>query len=361
MKSLLILLCFFVTTTYVWSQNTETVQKYYDNGQLKYEGQKIDNVRSGDWKSYYETGELESEYSYTEGKKNDNTIFYFKNGEVKSITKKIDDLVFYKEYYESGKLFVDRIIGIGAYKEYLEDNTLKVSAEYNGLDIIGIWNSYYDTGELQWQVQYVDGYKDGFYKEFFKSGTLKTEGTYKENFKNGKEKRYNEQGVLTWEGGYKNDELDGKWKQFNTEEKTLGTVKYDEGTLIKSDEDLEVKPTTVPDGLIEKVPMHPECKTALGNNAVKKCLNDVLKTFIIKSFNTDLAGSFGLSGKNRINIWFKISKTGDIIDVKTKAPHVALSREAERLLTLLPIMEPGQQRGEKVDVQFYLPITFMVQ
>ncbi|MFC5194600.1 MULTISPECIES: energy transducer TonB [Bizionia] len=116
----------------------------------------------------------------------------------------------------------------------------------------------------------------------------------------------------------------------------------------------------VPFAVIENVPVFPGCES--GNNEAKKaCMNKKMNDFIAKKFNTDLAQELGLSGIQQIRVFFKIDKNGDIVDVKARAPHPSLEKEAMRVIGLLPKMKPGKQRGKAVRVPYYLPIKFQVQ
>jgi len=132
-------------------------------------------------------------------------------------------------------------------------------------------------------------------------------------------------------------------------------VVEDEEEVEEVEEDIEV-----PFAVIENVPVFPGCDK--GNNDAKKaCMNKKMNDFIRKKFNTDLAQEVGLSGIQQIRVFFKIDKTGDIVDVKVRAPHPSLEKEARRVIGILPKMKPGRQRGKAVRVPYYLPIKFQVQ
>lgn len=116
----------------------------------------------------------------------------------------------------------------------------------------------------------------------------------------------------------------------------------------------------VPFIAIEHVPTFPGCEK--GNNEQKrKCMSTKITKLVQKKFNTSLAEELGLSGRQRIYVTFKIDKTGEIVGVQSRAPHIRLQKEAERVINLLPKMKPGQQRGEAVVVSYSLPIIFQVQ
>jgi protein TonB len=129
-------------------------------------------------------------------------------------------------------------------------------------------------------------------------------------------------------------------------------------------EDLEIdeveEDIEVPFAVIENVPIFPGCDK--GNNAERrKCMSQKITKFVQRKFNTDLAGDLGLSGRQRINVIFKIDKNGDVVEVRARAPHPDLEKEAIRVINLLPKMKPGMQFGKAVTVPYSLPIIFQVQ
>ncbi len=129
-------------------------------------------------------------------------------------------------------------------------------------------------------------------------------------------------------------------------------------------EDLDVdeveEDVEVPFAVIENVPVFPGCDK--GNNAKKrKCMSEKIAKFVQRKFNTELAGDLGLSGRQRISVIFKIDRSGNVTGVRARAPHPRLEKEAQRVINLLPKMQPGKQRGKAVIVPYSLPIIFKVQ
>lgn len=127
------------------------------------------------------------------------------------------------------------------------------------------------------------------------------------------------------------------------------------------EEVVEEEIADVPFAVIENVPIYPGCEGEKGNDAKKKCMSDKVSAFINKKFNTDLASDLGLSGRQRISVQFKIDKSGKVIDVRARAPHPRLEKEAVRVVESLPDMTPGKQRGKPVGVLYSLPIVFDIQ
>ncbi|QRM89087.1 energy transducer TonB [Lacinutrix sp. WUR7] len=123
------------------------------------------------------------------------------------------------------------------------------------------------------------------------------------------------------------------------------------------EEDIEV-----PFAVIENVPVFPGCEKEANNNARKKCMSEKISKFVNKKFNTDLAQDLGLNaGKHRISIQFKVDKNGNVVGVRARAPHPKLEQEAVKVVSQLPKMKPGMQRGKAVTVPYGFPISFQVQ
>ncbi len=152
--------------------------------------------------------------------------------------------------------------------------------------------------------------------------------------------------------------------EVEVEETVIESTEADQETEIAEVEDVAVEEVEedveVPFAVIENVPVFPGCDKG-DNNAKKKCMSEKIAAFVNKKFNTDLAGELGLTGRQRINVIFKIDKSGKITGIRARAPHPALEKEAARVIGLLPQMKPGKQRGKAVTVPYSLPIIFQVQ
>tara|TARA_R110002051_G_scaffold325820_1_gene431705 strand:- start:24978 stop:26441 length:1464 start_codon:yes stop_codon:yes gene_type:complete len=137
------------------------------------------------------------------------------------------------------------------------------------------------------------------------------------------------------------------------------SAKYSAGLSINNEERLERE--DIPFALIEKVPVYPGCESSGDNAVAKKCMSQSLTAFVIDNFNADIGSEVGLSGINKIFVQFKINKDGKVVDVKSRAPHPALEKEAERVIAMLPQMQPGMQQGEAKSVLYSLPIAFKIE
>ena len=112
--------------------------------------------------------------------------------------------------------------------------------------------------------------------------------------------------------------------------------------------------------IIEDVPTYPGCS---GNNQERKdCFSRMVQKHFGKKFNADLPNELGLSpGKKRVFIGFKIDKNGNVVDIQTKAPHPKIKDEVEKVMSQLPKMKPGKQRGKPVGVKYRIPFTLIVE
>ncbi len=152
--------------------------------------------------------------------------------------------------------------------------------------------------------------------------------------------------------------------EVEVEETVIESTEVDQETEIVEVEEVIVEEVEedidVPFAVIENVPVFPGCEKG-SNNQKRACMSKKISQFVNKKFNTELASDLGLSGRQRINVIFKIDKTGKVTGVRARAPHPGLEKEAKRVIGLLPKMKPGKQRGKPVNVPYSLPIIFQVQ
>ena len=90
-------------------------------------------------------------------------------------------------------------------------------------------------------------------------------------------------------------------------------------------------------------------------------MSEKIDRIVRKNFKTNKAVDYGLTGKQKIYVQFKINKQGLVSDIQVRAPHKVLEDEARRVTELIPQMKPGRQRSRDVEVVFLKPILFQVQ
>jgi len=137
-------------------------------------------------------------------------------------------------------------------------------------------------------------------------------------------------------------------------------VALDLNDIVEADDPTD-EVNDIPFILIEDAPVYPGCE-GIAKIQQKKCFTEHIKKLVNRKFNADLAANLGLTpGKKRIFVMFKIDKMGKVVNIRARAPHKSLEKEAIRVVSLIPKMTPGKQRGRPVGVKYSLPIVFNVQ
>ncbi|GAA3635543.1 M56 family metallopeptidase [Flavivirga jejuensis] len=116
----------------------------------------------------------------------------------------------------------------------------------------------------------------------------------------------------------------------------------------------------IPFSVVDQIPVFSGCED-LSKEEQKDCTSRNISKHINKNFNTKIADSLNLKGRQRINVIFKINKKGNIVGIRSRAPHPVLKDEAIRVIKTLPKMIPGEHDGKKVNVSYSLPIIFQAQ
>ena len=121
-------------------------------------------------------------------------------------------------------------------------------------------------------------------------------------------------------------------------------------------EDLDLD---VPFAIIEDVPLYPGCER-VPKSQRRDCFQKEIQKHINKNFRyPEIAQEMGIQG--RVVVQFTIQKDGSISGIRTRGPDKNLEKEANRIISKLPRMTPGKQRGRPVRVPFSIPITFKLQ
>lgn len=116
---------------------------------------------------------------------------------------------------------------------------------------------------------------------------------------------------------------------------------------------------TVPFAIIEQAPIFPGCEN-LAKEEQRACFQSKIDEHVRSNFNyPQIALELGIQG--RVFVVFDIDKEGFITNVRMRAPDRNLETEALRIISKLPQMIPGRQRGKPVKVSFSLPINFVLQ
>jgi antitoxin component YwqK of YwqJK toxin-antitoxin module len=176
--------------------NKDEGKEYYNNGQIKFEGEYLNNKRYNG-KLYDINGNIECEIKYGKGFGKD----YYYNGILK----------YEGDYYLNGKG-----------KEYNEYDILIFEGEHLNGKRNGKGKEYF-CGELVFDGEYLYGKKHGKAKEYDKyKNKLLFEGEYLYGKRNGIGKEYNwYNGILEFEGEYLNGKRNGIGREYDEDGKLV--------------------------------------------------------------------------------------------------------------------------------------------
>ena len=107
------------------------------------------------------------------------------------------------------------------------------------------------------------------------------------------------------------------------------------------------------------MPIFPGCE-GVKKSERRDCFQKQINIHIHKNFRyPEIAQEMGIQG--RVYVSFIISKDGSITNISMRGPDKNLEKEAHRIISKLPLMTPGKQRGRPVRVPFSIPIIFRLQ
>ena len=144
------------------------------------------------------------------------------------------------------------------------------------------------------------------------------------------------------------------------EETIIESTETDQEEIVEEvevvEEDLDLD---VPFAIIEDVPLYPGCER-VPKSQRRSCFQEQIQKHIARNFRyPEIAQEMGIQGRVYVN--FVIDKDGSITNIRMRGPDKNLENEAQRIISRLPRMTPGKQRGRAVRVPFSIPITFRLQ
>ena len=146
----------------------------------------------------------------------------------------------------------------------------------------------------------------------------------------------------------------------DVEETVIESTETNEEEIVEIVEvEEEEEDVDVPFAVIEDVPIFPGCE-GVAKSERRNCFQEKMNKHIVRNFRyPEIAQEMGIQGRVYVN--FIISKDGSITNIRMRGPDKNLEKEAERIISKLPQMTPGKQRGRAVRVPFSIPITFRLQ
>jgi protein TonB len=145
------------------------------------------------------------------------------------------------------------------------------------------------------------------------------------------------------------------------EETVIESTETDQDEIIIEEIEVEEEfdDIDVPFAVIEDVPIFPGCES-VAKSQRRACFQEQMNKHIRRNFRyPEIAQEMGIQGRVYVN--FIIAKDGSITNIRMRGPDKNLENEAQRIISRLPQMIPGKQRGRAVRVPFSIPITFRLQ
>ena len=127
--------------------------------------------------------------------------------------------------------------------------------------------------------------------------------------------------------------------------------------IIEEDEDLEDE---TPYMIVENMPALGPCKSIRGKERHECTQMEIIKYVSKNTKYPPIAKDAGIQGT--VFVYFVVGKDGNVKDVRTlRGVDPRLDKEAERVVKSLPMFDPGQQRGKNVNVQYTIPVKFVIR
>lgn len=190
----------------------------YENGNIRYHGQFLNDKPVNELKRYFEKGGLMAIMQYSIDNDTVSVTLYHPNGFISAKgvyfnQKKIGTWDFFSDYA------VNTLLGK---ENYLHDKREGESTKYH-------WN-----GNLAEKTFYLNDNRTGEWIQYYTDGTLALRGNYIDGKLNGLFEAYNTDRTKMLSGNYNNDIRDGEWQFYGRENNIKSTISYNMGVARNS-------------------------------------------------------------------------------------------------------------------------------
>ncbi len=232
---------------------------YHENGTIKSEGNRKNFELDSIWKFYNEEGKVILEINYQNGFKQGIRKTTTENEIIEENFEKDIKQGLTKHYFLDGKIkkeiFFEKGKEKGISKEYSQEGLVIVITEYkNGIVIRreninrtdrnkrkqGVWKYFYENGELKSEGFYVNGKKNGYFKEYSPDGILKNITKYLDDeiqtdvpelTKYEIRTDYYPDGNIKVIGSYKDGLPEGIRREYGTDGKVINSYIFEKGKI----------------------------------------------------------------------------------------------------------------------------------
>ncbi len=112
--------------------------------------------------------------------------------------------------------------------------------------------------------------------------------------------------------------------------------------------------------LVENIARPLPCADVRGKEQQQACLNEWMAQYLQKNIQyPSRMKAMGL--EDAVTVSFIINHKGEVERVQVRGRHEDFNREAERVISELPLFEPASHFGKKVKMPMSLPVNFKVR
>jgi antitoxin component YwqK of YwqJK toxin-antitoxin module len=191
-------------------------KEFYENGQLRAEGNYNKDRKTGEWKFYHRNGKIEQTGAYeSDGSLEGPWTWYYESG-----------ITWREENYYEGKLD-------GMYVEYDELGNIITKGEFIEGREDGFW--FYELGDHREEGNYTDGLRSGDWIYYYNDGSIQFEGRFIEGNPHGRHVYYWPDGKKKDEGNYIMGIRHGEWTSYNLDGTPFLVITYQNGIEKKYD------------------------------------------------------------------------------------------------------------------------------
>lgn len=179
---------------------------YFENGEVKSQGNYDNNRQIGEWKFYFKGGLTEQIGNFNRGILQGKWQWFYSNGKPLRI-----------ENYDKGKRD-------GQFVEFSLNGDTITFGSYSEGEMNGFWRTNY--GDVRDEGSYVNDFKDGVWKTFYSNGKLLFQGNFIQGNPDGKQVYYYDDGKIQEEQYYVNGIKEKNWYKFTPDGQLFLTITY---------------------------------------------------------------------------------------------------------------------------------------
>ncbi len=227
---------------------------------------------------------------------------------------------------------------------------VRASSSRFGSTMQGPYKTWWDDGDLDEEGFYKDGEKDSIWIKY-DNNKIWREGSYSNGLKQGEWLDYFENGEINRLWNYVNDTLQGECMEYDSLGQEVQRWVYEKGELIEGEAEVQD----------ELLPQFGSCYRAIDKEAMQKCTNNALGTFL--SQHVKYPGKARRGGiEGTVYVKFMIDEMGKVTDVRSDRGVCDLLKiPSVNLVKKMPNWHPGHQDGKPVKVAYTLPIRYKLE